>query len=133
MDREIRNSTGLRAIYAAANRHGKAKACHMGERAVHLIALGANLPSARGAPRATLEAALAGLEARGLRGRGPQPLVAHAGLAAGVRAGLRQRRRGRSTAPTIAEAVLAALHAVEAGARARAAAGAGGRGSATST
>jgi 2-amino-4-hydroxy-6-hydroxymethyldihydropteridine diphosphokinase len=33
---------------------------------VHLIALGANLPSPAGAPRATLEAALAALQARGI-------------------------------------------------------------------
>jgi 2-amino-4-hydroxy-6-hydroxymethyldihydropteridine diphosphokinase len=35
---------------------------------IHLIALGANLPSALGNPRATLEAALAALAARGLVG-----------------------------------------------------------------
>jgi 2-amino-4-hydroxy-6-hydroxymethyldihydropteridine diphosphokinase len=33
---------------------------------MHLVALGANLPSPAGGPRATLEAALAALEARGL-------------------------------------------------------------------
>ena len=45
----------------------KGLTCGMGERAPLLIALGANLPSAVGAPRSTLEAALAALEARGFR------------------------------------------------------------------
>lgn len=78
----------------------------------HLVALGANLPSAAGAPRATLEAALAGLEARGLAvtarsrwfrtsawpaGSGPDYVNGAVRLAAGL--------------PP--EAVLAALHAVE--------------------
>jgi len=80
----------------------------------HLVALGANLPSAAGSPRATLAAALAGLEAHGLRvaarsrwwrtpawppGAGPDFVN---GAAAVV-------------GPDDPEAVLAALHAVEAG------------------
>jgi 2-amino-4-hydroxy-6-hydroxymethyldihydropteridine diphosphokinase len=79
---------------------------------MHLIALGANLPSALGGPRATLEAALAALAARGLTvrarsgwfrtaawppGSGPDYVNGAAALAA-------------DDAP---EAVLAALHAVE--------------------
>lgn len=84
------------------------------EVSLHFIALGANLPSAAGGPRATLEAALAALAGRGLAvaaqsgwyrtpafpaGSGPDYVNAAAALAARV-------------AP---EAVLAALHAVEAG------------------
>lgn len=79
---------------------------------MHLIALGANLPSAVGGPRATLEAALAALEGRGLRvaarsgwyrtpawpaGSGPDFVNGAAVLAA----------------PGAPEEVLAALHAVE--------------------
>lgn len=81
---------------------------------LHFIALGANLPSAAGGPRATLEAALAALAGRGLAvaaqsgwyrtpafpaGSGPDYVNAAAALAA----------------PLAPEAVLAALHAVEAG------------------
>ncbi len=83
------------------------------ERRRHLIALGANLASAVGAPRATLDAALAALEARGLRvaarsrwwrtpawppGSGPAFVNGAAEL----------------DAPDGPEAVLAALHTVEA-------------------
>jgi 2-amino-4-hydroxy-6-hydroxymethyldihydropteridine diphosphokinase len=79
---------------------------------MHLIALGANLPSALGGPRATLEAALEALAARGLAvrarsgwfrtgawppGSGPDYVNGAAALEA-------------DDAP---EAVLAALHAVE--------------------
>lgn len=79
----------------------------------HLVALGANLPSGAGDPRATLEAALAGLAARGLAvaarsrwfrtsafppGSGPDYVNGTVRLAAAL--------------PP--EAVLAALHAVEA-------------------
>ncbi len=78
----------------------------------HLVALGANLPSAAGDPRATLEAALAGLAGRGLAvvarsrwyrtpafppGSGPDYVNGAARLAGGL-------------AP---EAVLARLHDVE--------------------
>jgi 2-amino-4-hydroxy-6-hydroxymethyldihydropteridine diphosphokinase len=45
----------------------KGQTLSQGERTPHLIALGANLPSGTGAPRATLEAALAALGDRGLR------------------------------------------------------------------
>jgi 2-amino-4-hydroxy-6-hydroxymethyldihydropteridine diphosphokinase len=45
----------------------KGQSLSHGERSPHLIALGANLPSASGPPRATLEAALAALAACGLR------------------------------------------------------------------
>jgi 2-amino-4-hydroxy-6-hydroxymethyldihydropteridine diphosphokinase len=80
---------------------------------MYLIALGANLPSAAGDPRATLEAALAEMAARGLEvtarsgwhrtpswppGSGPDYVNGAAALAAGL-------------APTD---VLGALHAVEA-------------------
>jgi 2-amino-4-hydroxy-6-hydroxymethyldihydropteridine diphosphokinase len=79
---------------------------------MHLIALGANLPSALGAPRVTLDAALAALAARGLAvsarsgwfrtaawppGSGPDYVNGAAALAT-------------DDAP---EGVLAALHAVE--------------------
>ena len=85
----------------------------MGERTVHLVALGANLRSASGPPRATLEAALALLGDRGLRvaarsrwwrtpawppGSGPDYVNGAAEL----------------DGPGDPEAVLATLHAVEA-------------------
>jgi 2-amino-4-hydroxy-6-hydroxymethyldihydropteridine diphosphokinase len=66
MDREIGNSTGF-GLYMPPIPARKGQTCAMGERDLLLIALGANLPSAAGAPRATLEAALAALEARGFR------------------------------------------------------------------
>jgi 2-amino-4-hydroxy-6-hydroxymethyldihydropteridine diphosphokinase len=86
----------------------------MGEPAALLIALGANLPSDIGAPRATLEAALTALEARGFRvaarsrwwrtpawppGSGPDFVNGAAAL----------------DGPDDPAAALAALHAVEAG------------------
>jgi len=79
---------------------------------LHLIALGANLPSRAGPPQATLEAALAALEARGIAvaarsrwrrspafppGAGPDYVNGAAALATGLSPG----------------AVLDALHAVE--------------------
>jgi 2-amino-4-hydroxy-6-hydroxymethyldihydropteridine diphosphokinase len=66
MDREIGNSTGI-GLYMPPVPARKGQTCVMGERDLRLIALGANLPSAVGAPRATLEAALAALAARGFR------------------------------------------------------------------
>jgi 2-amino-4-hydroxy-6-hydroxymethyldihydropteridine diphosphokinase len=85
---------------------------------LHLIALGANLPSAAGPPRATLEAALALLAARGFAvaarsrwrrtpafppGSGPDYVNGAAALASPGDPGL----------PGGPEAVLEALHAVE--------------------
>ena len=80
---------------------------------MHLIALGANLPSAAGGPRATLEAALAALAERGLAVAAPERLVPDPGVPA--RAGPDYVNGAAALVADLAPAaVLEALHAVEA-------------------
>ena len=82
------------------------------EKPEHLVALGANLPSALGDPRATLEAALAAPRRPRPRGDGAEPLVPDERLPPGSGPDY-VNGAVRLAASQPPEAVLAALHAVE--------------------